>query len=294
MSSAHEKVAGIRDRQITGLAMAVHDLKGHLAVISGQTKLLLAGKLGAVSPPQVRALADVVSCCTMLETQIAALLANGSYAPVRCEPVLATADLRKCLIRVYTSLQPDFHERSLRLDIDLGKIPMVFRFDTHLVTMVVMNLLENARRFTPSGGSVSISLEPHFWERRGANLHANFERRRRKQEDSPNAAKVVIADTGCGIASEFHQEIFEEFVSTPADGSQASSGLGLAIARNIVQAHGGRIWVESAVGKGSRFCFVLPWVASNAASAGAPLNRLVRSVARKHAVGEIEGALCGD
>jgi len=59
MSPTQAQFAGIRDSNITGLAMAVHDLKGHLAVISGQTKLLLAGKLGAVTPPQVSALADV-------------------------------------------------------------------------------------------------------------------------------------------------------------------------------------------------------------------------------------------
>jgi signal transduction histidine kinase len=273
--------------------MAVHDLKGHLAVISGQTKLLLGGKLGAVSPRQARALVDVVSCCATLETQIASLLTHGLHKPAQCEPMLATADLRQCLIRVYASLQPEFHERSLRLDINCGKLPMTFPFDAHLVAGVLMNLLENARRFTASGGRVSISLEPHFWERRSANLLPGFERRCSNRQNSPNAAKVVVADTGCGIAPEFQQEIFEEFVSAPADGSHASSGLGLAIARNIVQAHGGRIWVESAVGKGSRFCFVLPW-ASSIASTATQFHCLVPSVARKHAAGKIEGALCGD
>jgi signal transduction histidine kinase len=274
--------------------MAVHDLKGLLAVISGQTKLVLAGKLGAVSPPQVRALSDVVSCCAILETQIASLLTHGLRNPAECEPVLAAADLRQCLIRVYTSLQAEFYERSLQLDINVGNLPMVFPFDTHLVTRVLMNLLENARRFTSPGGRVSISLEPHFWERRNTNLLAGSERRRRNHQDSPNAAKVVVADTGCGIAPEFQREIFEEFVSTPASESHASSGLGLAIARNIVQAHGGKIWVESSVGRGSRFCFVLPLASSSVASTGAPFNHLVQSVARKHVVGNTEGALCGD
>ncbi len=246
--------------------MAMHDLRGYLAVISGQAKLLRAGKLGTVNSPQVAALADIVSGCLLIEQQLSGMLAADVRGSSPWEPVLATSDLRQCLLRVYNSLQAEFSAYQLRFEITLGDLPLVLPFDAHLVARVLMNLLQNARRFTPPGGSIKLSLAPHFWERRSAQLPADVERRGRYPRKLPNAAKVVIADSGCGIAPEYHQEIFEEYFSTPAPGYSASSGLGLAIARNIIQAHGGKIWVESAPGKGSRFCFLLPCVAPSAIS----------------------------
>jgi signal transduction histidine kinase len=246
--------------------MTMHDLKGYLAVISGQAKLLRAGKLGTVTSRQVAALADIVSGCQLVEQQLSGMLTAGVRESPVWEPVLATSDLRQCLLHVYNSLQVEFSDGQLRFEIELCDLPMVFPFDAPLVTRVLMNLLQNARRFTPPGGCVKISLVPHFWERRIAQLPADFERRGRYPRKLPNAAKVVVADSGCGIAPEYHQEIFEEYFSTPAPGFCASSGLGLAIAHNIIQAHGGKIWVESAPGRGSRFCFLLPYVAPSVAS----------------------------
>ncbi|HLK33565.1 MAG TPA: ATP-binding protein, partial [Terriglobales bacterium] len=71
--------------------------------------------------------------------------------------------------------------------------------------------------------------------------------------------KVSVSDTGPGIAPEFHQEIFDDFVRLPQAGASAEGvGLGLAIARRLVQAFGGKVWVESELGAGSKFCFLLP------------------------------------
>lgn len=256
---------GKRDPVSSLLATTVHDLKGHLAVISGQAKLLRAGKLGAVTPLQVEALAEIAAGCKQMEMQIARMLESGSRESAPWKPVLVTTDLNECLLQVHSSLKREFTENGLRLDINLWRAPMLLPFDAHLLTRVLMNLLENARRFTLPGGSVSISLESHFWDRRSKILCPSFERRRRDERNQPNAAKVVVEDSGCGIAPEFHQEIFEEYFSMPAPGSRASSGLGLTIASNIVVAHGGKIWVESEVGSGSRFCFLLPFVAPSGA-----------------------------
>jgi signal transduction histidine kinase len=264
LASQYEEVK--RNSKATRLAMAMHDLKGHLAVISGQAKLLRAGKLGAVTSPQVAALADIVSGCQLIDQQLSGILTAGIRESSPWEPVLATSDLRQCLLYVYNSLQAELADGQLQFEIKLCDLPMLFPFDAHLVTRVLMNLVQNARRFTPPGGCVKISLAPHFWERRSAQLPADFERRGRYSRKLPNAAKIVVADSGCGIAHEYHQEIFEEYFSKPAPGGSASSGLGLAIAHNIVQAHGGKIWVESAPGKGSSFCFLLPYVAPSSTS----------------------------
>jgi signal transduction histidine kinase len=263
MSSATGVGLDRRNSSITGLAMAVHDLKGHLAVISGQAKLLRTGKLGAITPPQLEALGEIVIGCNLIENQIAGMLEAGTRESAPWKPALVSNSLQQLLLQIHASLKPEFDDIGLRFDVNLCETPMVLPFDPRLLTRVVMNLLENAHRFTPPGGSVNILLEPHFWDRRSKNLCPSFERRRRER-NLPNSAKIVVADSGCGIAPEYHQEIFEEYFSMPAPGSHSSSGLGLAIAQNIVHAHGGKIWVESAVGRGSRFCFVLPYAASSA------------------------------
>jgi signal transduction histidine kinase len=74
-----------------------------------------------------------------------------------------------------------------------------------------------------------------------------------------NSLKVTVADNGPGIAPEYHQEIFEDFRMLPYQRQSSEGiGLGLAIARRLVQAHSGKIWIESEAGQGSRFCFLVP------------------------------------
>jgi signal transduction histidine kinase len=124
---------------------------------------------------------------------------------------------------------------------------------------VLSNLLENASKFTPSGGTVWLHAEPHMWERRSNYVPVLPHERRRQKSEVPNSVKVSVSDTGPGIAPEFHQEIFDDFVRVPHAGSSGDGvGLGLAIARRLVHAFGGKVWVESEQGAGSKFCFLLP------------------------------------
>ena len=121
-----------------------------------------------------------------------------------------------------------------------GEIPLVSA-DTAMIERVLTNLIENALRFTPPGGQVSVSLAAE-----GA------------------AVRVSVADNGAGIAPADLPHVFDRFYS--ADRSRARSdggtGLGLAIARQIVELHGGALEVESSVGAGTRFCFELQACAS--------------------------------
>ena len=110
-------------------------------------------------------------------------------------------------------------------------------------------------KHTPAGGSVAFRAAPHFWERRVAAL-APVEERRRFRLPRPNSVEVSVADSGPGIAAEHHQEIFEDFVRV--DRNTSGMGLGLAIAKRLIQAHRGKIWVESESRSGSRFTFLLP------------------------------------
>jgi signal transduction histidine kinase len=101
---------------------------------------------------------------------------------------------------------------------------------------VIFNLLSNAVKFTPEGGVVDVSA-----------AQTNGE------------VRVAVADTGPGIAPEDHDRIFDEFQQTDAGIEQREgTGLGLALSKRLVELHGGRIWVESELGRGSTFVFTLP------------------------------------
>jgi signal transduction histidine kinase len=129
------------------------------------------------------------------------------------------------------------------------------KFDYQKVQQCAATLLDNALKHTPAGGSVMLGAQPHFWERRAAAQSPSAERRRGSGSE-PNSVMVWVSDTGPGIAAEYHQEIFEDFVRV--DRSSSGMGLGLAIAKRLIQAHRGKIWVDSEPGRGSQFSFLLP------------------------------------
>ena len=119
----------------------------------------------------------------------------------------------------------------------------------------IANFLDNALKHTPPEGSVTLIAEPHFWERR-TSVAAPPNDRRQRTGDRVNSILVSVSDTGGGIAAEYHQEIFEEFVRV--DPSSSGMGLGLAITKRLIQAHRGKVWVDSVIGTGSSFTFLLP------------------------------------
>jgi signal transduction histidine kinase len=123
----------------------------------------------------------------------------------------------------------------LRMESDerLGPFPM----DGARVKQVLLNLVGNAIKFTPDGGRV--------WVRAGSDN---------------GSVCVEVGDTGPGIAAEDHERIFQEFQQAGSEtGKPQGTGLGLALAKKFVEMHGGKIWLESEVGKGSRFFFTLPF-----------------------------------
>jgi signal transduction histidine kinase len=132
-------------------------------------------------------------------------------------------------------------------------------FDSAKLQRVISNLLENASKFTPAGGTVWLHAEPYMWERRNPNSSAIPSERRRQNTPQPNSVKVSVSDTGPGIPAEYHIEVFDDFFRLPQNEAQTEGmGLGLAIARRLVNAMGGKIWVESELGAGAKFSFIIP------------------------------------
>jgi signal transduction histidine kinase len=122
----------------------------------------------------------------------------------------------------------------LRIDLE-APVPDAFG-DERRIKQVLVNLLTNAAKFTPSGGTITVTV--------------------RRITD---ALEVAVSDTGIGIAEEDQSSVFEDFRQVgSADLAREGSGLGLALARRLLELHGGTIWVESEVGRGSTFTFRLP------------------------------------
>ena len=101
--------------------------------------------------------------------------------------------------------------------------------------------------------------EPYMWERRAASQPAAGGERRQQNDFQPNSVKVSVSDTGPGISAEFHQEVFDDFFRLPGNENQEGMGLGLAIVRRLVQAMGGKVWLESDPGDGCKFSFLIPF-----------------------------------
>ena len=239
------------------LASAAHELKTPLAVMKGYYDLLLSGSLGKLRERQVEILRESKESCDRLVRLVSMFLNYSALESGKLALQLHENDLRDCVNDVATRWKDAFQRADIRLETRIAPHLPVFQFDYQKVQQCIVNLLDNALKHTPSGGTISLTVQLHFWERRVAEAETvPVEDRRRRGEERPNSVLLTVTDTGSGIAAEFHQEIFDEFVRV--DPSSSGMGLGLAITKRLIQAHRGKIWVDSELGRGSSFSFLLP------------------------------------
>jgi signal transduction histidine kinase len=253
--AAYLKLQEVNRQKTVFLASAAHELKTPLAVIKGYYDLLLAGSLGRLTDKQQDILEESKDSCERLVRLVSMFLNYSALESGKLVLQLRDNDLRDCLDELSKRWTEAFQRKGVRLDVSIDASIPTFRFDYQKVQQAAANLLDNSLKHTPAGGSVTLRAAPHFWERRVAAL-APVEERRRFRLPRPNSVEVSVADTGPGIAAEHHQEIFEDFVRV--DRNTSGMGLGLAIAKRLIQAHRGKIWVESEPRSGSRFTFLLP------------------------------------
>jgi signal transduction histidine kinase len=237
------------------LASAAHELKTPLAVMKGYYDLLLSGSLGKLSDRQREILQESKESCDRLVRLVSMFLNYSALESGKLVLQLRPNDLRDCLSDVVCRWEDAFKRAGVRLETHVEpNLPNV-KFDYQKVQQCVSNLIDNALKHTPTDGCITLRAKLHFWERRVTEAPPSAERRR-DRTNYPNSVLVSVTDSGTGIASEYHQEIFEEFVRV--DPSSAGMGLGLAITKRLIQAHRGKIWVDSEPGRGSCFSFLLP------------------------------------
>jgi len=217
--------------------MAIHDLRNPLGVIVG-TLELLGEELGDIVPPDLRSVLNSAEggahqMLTLVDNLLGIQRLEEGKAPVDRSEV----DLLGLLRTTLRLMKPRGEEKGLALVDELpAELPLVWA-DWNILTRVVVNLLDNAIKFTPSGGTITLSASAREAE-----------------------VQVTVADTGVGIAPEDQDRVFEKFerVREPGRPHEVGTGLGLAFCKLALEAHGGRIWVQSKEGAGSQFAFTLP------------------------------------
>jgi signal transduction histidine kinase len=216
-----------------------HDLRTPLTAVITHAEILRDGILGPLSERQLESINGIINGGRQLLGQVAEILdyarATATAPAVYCEPFQVEA-----LIDEVASLNAAMADRrAITLELRIEQPLPAVNADRDKVRHVLANLMGNAIAFTPEGGRIWIAAETG---------------------DADDTVLVEVGDTGIGIAEEFHELIFTEFAQVDASPSRAhhGTGLGLTIARRFVELHGGRLWVESALGQGSRFRFTLP------------------------------------
>lgn len=218
-------------RQMT--ADIAHELRNPLTVIGGYLDAMRTGDLQP-TPARLETVYDEIAHLESIVEDLRTLsLADAGVLALNRQSVVVN-DL---LSRIASRYAPQATQRQIELHVETKANVLVVDVDEVRMTQVLDNLVSNALRHTQGGGQIALRAEPHS-----------------------GAVRLSVMDTGEGIASQDLPRVFERFYrgdkARPVE--QGSSGLGLAIAKALVEAHGGKIWAESELGKGATFMIELP------------------------------------
>jgi signal transduction histidine kinase len=239
------------------LVSAAHEFKTPLVVMLGYTDLLLNGHLGGVNQRQKQVLGEIQEGAQRLQKLIQDLLLLQELKADRV--VLQNQEstsVDESVSEIFNYWAPTATQKRIRYQFNPSEGNERVRIEPLKLQHIISNLIENALKHTPAQGVITVSVTPCFWERRKAQSEFLFNMERKESRKVENAVRIDVSDTGRGIAPEHHDEIFGDFVQLPG-GSARGTGLGLAIARRLAEAYGGVIWVESEVGRGSKFSLLL-------------------------------------
>lgn len=246
------------DHQRTAfLSRAIHDFRAPLTALSGYCGLLLSEPLGPLTASQNEVLRRMQKSAKRLSRMASAMFELSVGRNSERRPDLQPGDIRESLQQTLYEIAPFADEKSISIAADLEPADGLY-FEAGQIEQVLINILDNACRFTPRAGSIEIRGYPHFWERRAANRgHAMCGERRVRTRRGPNSYRVDIADSGAPIPEEHLESIFEEYTSYAGGCDRSGGGLGLAISKRIITQHHGRIWAENR-DPGPVFSLILP------------------------------------
>lgn len=252
------------------IAITSHELRTPLVSIKGYNELMLSGKFGPLTPKQKAGLEvskRSIERLTNTVNDVLNIAQIDANKRLRIEPV----SIKDFVNEVVDELILGVEQRHQTLLLNIPDNLPVINFDREKMIQVLRNLVLNSIRFTPDGGEITISVE-------FANLNAGEEFVKDQPPSPPGFKPQIIPtdnrcimfsvkDTGIGIPKDELGRIFQRFYEVQSykhhksgtfEFKSGGSGLGLSIAKGIVEQHGGRIWVESVLDKGSTFYFTIP------------------------------------
>ncbi len=231
-----EEVKNLQTRQAQFVRVTTHELRTPITVSQSLMRAVLKGYAGAMTEKQTEVFTRISRRLDLMESLVNDLLdlaAGKTRGWAEPEPVALDASLR----RVMLLLQPRAEDKNISLTLHAGREPLIVRATEEGLDRIFVNLVGNAVKYTPPGGSVAVSVQP-----------------------VEGQAQVEVSDTGIGIPQESLRNLFQEFYRAPnaKKMAEAGTGLGLAIVKDLVEHFGGHTSVDSVEGQGSTFTVTFP------------------------------------
>jgi len=237
LSRALAKLEAVSRRKSDFISSVSHELRTPLTSIKGYAAILLTGKLGDL-PKDIRERLDKINrhsdeLVHMVNDLLDIARIESGKVAMKKEPL----NLKLIAEKISDLLSVQLKEKHIALIIDIADNAVSISADRSQFERVFINLLSNAIKFTPEKGKITVS-----------------------SHKTGDGVQVDIADTGCGIPEAALLSIFEEFyrVDNAVNQEVKGTGLGLSLVKHIIEAHGGKIWVNSKIGSGSTFSFTIP------------------------------------
>lgn len=237
LAEKNKKLQELDQLKTDFVATVSHELRTPLAIIK-EFILIVADEIpGSLTPEQKECVAVIKNNIDRLSRLIENLLDISRIERGKAELKKTRVDLVNSAVEVASSLRPKANDKNIELKVLFSQPRVDIRADRDKITQALTNLIENAIKFTPREGRVTVEVK-----------------------DGPKEVECGVSDTGIGIAPEDIDKLFVRFqrVGRPADFPSKGTGLGLAITKALIDMHGGRIWVESTPARGSKFIFTLP------------------------------------
>ncbi len=234
---ANERLKKSAEAKSEFMAHMSHEIRTPLNVIIGFSELLLDEVPGKINDEQRQCLNDILNSSQHLLTIISDILDLSKIEAGKVELRLKRTSIASVIESMKSAMTAMLASKNQTLEITVDEAIPPFPVDRDRIEQVLLNLLSNATKFTADGGIIKI-----------------------KATRNDEWCEIAVIDNGIGIRKEDQEKIFQAFcqIDDPLVKGKGGSGLGLTIAKQIVEQHGGRIWMESEYGKGSRFTFTLP------------------------------------